>query len=85
MFYNKEFNESYIPDFIIKDKNIIIEYFGLYVDKNHEFIENYKRKTHRKIKYFINIEGYEFIDLYPDDLKNDFEGVRKKLTPFIMQ
>lgn len=85
MFYNKKNNESYIPDFIIKDKNIIIEYFGLYVNREHEFIKDYRNKTHRKIKYFNNIEGYEFIDLYPDDLKNDFEGVRNKLTPFIMQ
>ena len=84
-FTNKEYNENYIPDFIIKNKNkpTIIEYFGFYNEnnKNKIFIE-YANKTKRKIEYFNNLEGYNFIGLFPEDLKNNFKGVKEKLTPF---
>ena len=87
-FYNETYNENYIPDFIIhtNDKNIIIEYFGLYVEgsKNSKILKTYHSKTKRKVSFFNNLKMYDFIDLYPEDLKNDFEGVRNKLTPFIM-
>ena len=75
------------PDFIIhNNKNIIVEYFGLYVEdfKNSKILKSYHDKTKRKINFFNNLQVYNFIDLYPEDLKNDFEGVRNKLAPFIM-
>lgn len=83
MFYNDMYNEGYKPDFLIEDKDIIIEYFGLYLDKESLFIKNYIDKTNRKIEYYSTISKYNFIYLYPEDLKNNFEGVSKKLAPFI--
>lgn len=88
-FYNKIHNEYYIPDFFIEFDNIkiIIEYFGMYKnnDSLNKIYENYKTKTHRKVEFYQHLNDYLFIDLYPNDLKNNFEGVRNKLTSFFME
>jgi len=89
-FHNIISNENYIPDFFIKhnDKIIIIEYFGLFDDNckdlNNSMFKNYYYKTLRKVEYYKSNPDIYFIDLYPTDLKNNFEGVRKKLTSFFM-
>jgi len=87
-FSNSEYQENYIPDFIIKNKqrDIIIEYFGLYVENFSKgwILETYHNKTHRKIAFFNGLPEYDFIALYPEDLKNNFEGVSKKLAPFLL-
>lgn len=80
--YNDVYEESYYPDFIIYDisnRPIIIEYYGMIT------IEKYKEKSFRKNEYYKSLNEYEFIDLYPKDLKNNFKGVKNKLAPFIMQ
>jgi hypothetical protein len=80
--------EMYIPDFSIpcqdKNKKIIIEYFGLYNEKyqQHKIIKTYTDKAKRKIEYFKSLDNVLFVDLYREDLKNNFEGVRNKLTSF---
>ena len=87
-FNNKKYNESYVPDFYIeyKCKKIIIEYFGMYRDRSsNDVYTNYKNKTHRKNEYYKSNSNICFIDLYPNDLKNNFAGVRKKLTSSFMQ
>lgn len=91
-FYNDKYNEYYIPDFIIKkysdlifDKPIFIEYYGLYVPGNKcNMIIKYIEKTKRKNEFYKSQEDIYFIDIYPDDLKNNFRGVKNKLTSFFM-
>jgi hypothetical protein len=84
-FVNELYNEKYIPDFVIKNdkmkKPIIIEYFGLYNCKSSIY-QKYTPKANRKIEYFKSLEDIIFIDLYPEDLKDNFKGVREKLTSF---
>lgn len=87
LFYNDLHKEGYYPDFILSfsNKKIIIEYFGLYKkssESHSDYIKDYNNKTHRKIEYFKNIKGYDFIDLYPEDLKNNYLGVSQKLASF---
>ena len=92
-FYNKKYNESYFPDFKVKTvgdnmlpKIVYIEYYGLYDLKNNsKRVRTYIDKTHRKNEYYKSNNNICFIDLYPDDLKNNFAGVRKKLTSLFMQ
>lgn len=87
-FYNDLYEERYFPDFILSlnnDKKVIVEYFGMYRESsssNHSVIENYISKTHRKIEYFKSIKEYSFIDLYSEDLKNNYQGVSQKLASF---
>lgn len=84
-FYNETYNENYIPDYIIKlhDKDIIIEYFGLYCNNSkNEFIKKYKEKTIRKIDFFSKLNNYKFISIYPQDLKDNFKGLQEKLQSF---
>lgn len=36
-----------------------------------------------KNKFYNSLNDIIFIDLYPDDLKNNFEGIRVKLNNYI--
>lgn len=73
--------ESYCPDWIIND-NVIVEYFGLYTEKSYNIplFDNYREKTHRKIKFYNNLPDNKFIPLYKSDLKNNFKGLIEKFT-----
>lgn len=86
-YVNEQYGESYSPDFIVTDKDKIvgiIEYFGLYSpNNNHSIFKEYKNKADRKTMYFNNLKGIKYIDLYPEDLNNNFEGVSRKLTSFL--
>ena len=88
-------DNKYCPDFVIEylninnikvniNKNIYIEYYGMYTEyhTNKIFI-NYKYKTLRKNEYYKNNSDIYFIDLYPEDLKNQCEGIRNKLENMI--
>lgn len=82
-FLNDKVGERYRPDFVVEKECLIIEYYGMYIsDTFHRRFENYIEKTHRKNEYFNSLEGYYFIGLYPEDLKDNFEGVRNKLASF---
>jgi hypothetical protein len=88
---DKKYNKFY-PDFIIEkinkfklEKPIIIEYYGMFnLICKSEFIREYITKTNRKNEYYKSNPDIYFIDIYPCDLKNNFEGVRNKLTSFFM-
>lgn len=82
--FNAKHSESYIPDFIICESDILIEYFGLYVDRDYHVIKEYKNRTHRKIEYYATLSNYNFVALYPEDLEDSFKGVREKLTSFLL-
>lgn len=77
------------PDFVMEFKNskpIIFEYYGLYL-KNYNEEKIMLKSYHEKIKfkndfYKSNNEIY-FIDLYPSDLKNHFNGVKEKINTMI--
>lgn len=92
LYCNLENNENYIPDLIITsangnvlDKPIVIEYFGMFKEQTeHEVYSNYREKTMRKIEYFKSLEGIWFVPIFPHDLKEDYKGVNKKLTPFLL-
>ncbi|MDD4299000.1 MAG: hypothetical protein PHS98_05180 [Bacilli bacterium] len=83
-YYNAKCNEYYCPDFIIEmnNKKTIVEYFGLFreTDINHIMGKGYHDKTLRKIEFYKSINNIDFIDLYPEDLKNNLQGVRDKLN-----
>lgn len=86
--YNSEkYNENYIPDFIIREifgkklkKPLIIEFFGLYLEGDN--FKKYRERTYRKVDYFTNNEDIFFIALYPEDIKDKFKGISKKLMSF---
>ena len=83
------------PDFSIEYFNskqlvkpIIIEYYGLYV-KNYQgelpMFKNYQDKIILKNNFYKSREDIIFIDLYPQDLKNNCEGVRGKITKVLSE
>lgn len=86
-FYNILFDENYIPDFIgkFKGRDVIIEYFGIYVENPREgsHYHEYKLKTKRKVKFFNSMPDVIFVDVYPDDILNDFEGLKNKFKLLI--
>lgn len=69
----------YCPDFVIDGKEIVyIEYFGLFTENpTNNLLITYRNKTLRKIKYY-NSQPEVFIYLFPNDIKNSFEGLIKK-------
>jgi hypothetical protein len=77
---NKE--KWYCPDFVINEnERIYIEYFGMYTEnppKDNKLLNKYKNKTLRKIEYYNN-QFYKFIYLYPEDIKDSFDGLINKL------
>lgn len=79
-YYNDECDETYIPDFYYykENKMYIVEYFGLYENKKSvKIASDYNDKTKRKIKYFTS--RYNFIPIFPSDIKNNIAGAIKKL------
>lgn len=79
---NKE-DSNFIPDFMIGD-DIIVEYYGLFKeDSQYDVIINYIEKTKLKNEYYNALEDYEFIAIYPEDLKNNFKGVYDKIKHLI--
>ncbi len=84
--------ERFCPDFVLEyidyndikiklDKPLYIEYYGWYAPAHNGLIFiNYYKKVQIKNKFYKNNNDIEFIDLYPDDLKNNLQGVRDKLT-----
>lgn len=89
-YVNSNHNEHYYPDFIIEgllNKPIVIEYYGLY-DLNHKensMISNYIEKTNRKNNYYKNNDSIYYVDLYPNDLNNNYNGIKNKLNNILIR
>jgi len=81
--YNNETGENYIPDWILNN-NFILEYFGwFHENRNENILVEYVNKTYRKIEFYNNYcnkNNMKFIALYPEDLKNNLQGVKEKLN-----
>lgn len=71
-------NHFFVPDWIIEgeEKPIVVEFFGYYT-------EEYKEKTARKIEYYKAMEDIEFVSVFPEDLTDNYKGLREKLVPLI--
>lgn len=71
--------------FVFTDKGChVVEYFGLYVEREGSSrIDDYRKRTDNKLEKYKELNGYKFMFLYPNDLKNNFEGVYKKLETII--
>lgn len=84
-FYYSE-RRCYIPDYkiITPEKIYLVEYFGGYTfpknKKDEGVFAGYNNRTHRKVEYYKSLTDYGFIDLYPDDIKDDFKGVIDKIA-----
>jgi transposase-like protein len=90
-----EYNK-FCPDFVIEYINIngkkhkllkpiLFEYYGLYqINNDFPMVKNYVEKTKIKNLFYKSKEDIYFIDLYPEDLRNNFEGLVKKLSSFFM-
>ena len=77
---------GYKPDWLIISNNgcYIVEYFGMYLKGGQEYkerLEKYKYKTELKIKKYKELEqyGYKTLYIFPEDLKNNYEGLINKL------
>ncbi|AKO91918.1 hypothetical protein BEH_07265 [Priestia filamentosa] len=92
IFYNNEHKEWYCPDFFLDnkdfpllDKPLYIEFYGLYHEEyDDDLVKTYVRKTKRKSHYYQSNPDIHYIGIYPEDLKDKYEGVRNKLTSFFM-
>lgn len=88
---------TFYPDFVIeyvevngtkiKLKNpIILEYYGMFnPNRKNGIIANYTKKTAIKNDYYNSRKDIYFIPIYPDDIKNNFENLVKKLGSFYLQ
>lgn len=84
-----EFNGC-IPDWILPTNKgcYLVEYYGLWQEKDSETshrLQRYKQTHDKKIEVYSELEkvGYKHLGIYPDDLKNNFEGLHKKLDDII--
>lgn len=72
-----------IPDWFIFTNNgvYVVEYFGISIDQKqyNKRISGYVQKTKNKIDKYKLANGYNFIYLYPDDLKNNYNGLYEKI------
>jgi hypothetical protein len=75
------------PDWFIFTNNgvWIIEYFGISVEHNtyNKRTEDYKNKTLSKIERYKELEWLRTVYVYPEDLKNNFEGLNDKLNDIV--
>ncbi|CAG7839910.1 hypothetical protein CLOHAE12215_01326 [Clostridium haemolyticum] len=72
-----------IPDWVLFTAKgcYLVEYFGLYVNnKNNKRINDYITRANEKIELYKGMKQYKYLFLYPNDLINDFEGLRNKIN-----
>jgi hypothetical protein len=78
--------EGMIPDWIIHTNKgcYLVEYFGLYskndISSSHRLIR-YHEKMKIKMEKYKELEkvGYKTLFIYPDDIRNGFDGLLEKL------
>ena len=75
-----------IPDWIIcNDKGCyLVEYFGLFSNRNYnnsDRLIKYHKKMDIKMKKYKEIEKvwYKTLFIYPDDIRNGFDGLMNKI------
>lgn len=76
------------PDWIIlTDKGcIIVEYFGLYVidrETHSSIISDYIKRSDNKKEIYSKLDGYKFLYFYPEDLKDNFKGIKDKIEKYL--
>jgi hypothetical protein len=88
---------NFCPDFVIESiaynnkkqklkKPIIIEYYGYYHENNqHKIFQEYVKRTKVKEKFYKSNKDIYYLGIFPEDLKNNFEGLTKKLNLFYLQ
>jgi hypothetical protein len=59
------------------DKEIYVEYFGMFNYFDDEVSKSYREKAFEKIK-ICKENGIDLISLFPDDLENNYQGVINK-------
>lgn len=70
------------PDWLVfTDSGVwIVEYLGMYIPgKTDSRSLEYIRKTESKFRKYEDIKGYNILYLYPEDIENNFQGVREKI------
>lgn len=75
-----------IPDWIICNNKgcWLVEYFGLYTDRDcsssHRLVK-YHNKMKVKLDKYEELEkiGHKTLFIYPDDIRNGFDGLLKKI------
>ncbi len=79
--------EGMIPDwFVFTDiRCYIVEYFGLAIDRDidNSRVNEYQEKTKNKIDKYNKINGYGKVFIFPDDLRDNFSGLKEKLKIII--
>jgi hypothetical protein len=75
---------GYKPDwFILTEKGCwLVEYYGMYQvgsEKTNERVGKYIAKTKLKIEKYDEMPMYNKLYLYPEDLKDSCDGIRKKI------
>ena len=77
-----------IPDWIICNNKgcWLVEYFGLYsssgkYQSSHRLIK-YHNKMDLKLEKYKELEkiGYKTLFIYPDDIRNGFDGLLEKIN-----
>jgi len=74
---------GYQPDWVVlSEKPIIIEYFGMYVIRDHKntMLDQYVEKSDKKMSYYDSLEHYDKIYLFPKDVRDDCSGVKDKIN-----
>lgn len=73
-----------IPDWIIITDNgcWIVEYFGMYSPRQvyNSRVAAYIEKTDDKIKKYNHLENFFTLFIFPEDIKENYEGLKRKLN-----
>lgn len=74
------------PDWIVvRDKPIVIEYFGVYKEKDKcstRMLSEYNEKTNNKIDAYNQYDNYDKLYIYPYDLEDSYSGLYDKLKKY---
>jgi hypothetical protein len=73
-----------IPDWLILTENgvWIVEYLGMYLPNKKgksSLVDTYLEKAEKKFAKYDNLKGYNVLYLLPEDVENDYSGLREKI------